>query len=268
MGIVFGVEAISGRRGRAPLVASRSGVLRLARVLAAVTLTLGSGCLRTVASDAGSLLCGFIACDPSTTVCVERDGITAKTYACELLPAACALDRTCACLSPWFCAGILPVCLDSSTANTISCAASCGATACAPAVEVCVEQTDGITGTTYTCEPVPAACASDRTCACLSSSFCTADIPIPVCLDSDGISTVNQIACAGQTTECGPGSLTCDTATEICVETCDLGCTWACELIPAGCEGDRDCSCARAALCTGNFFCSELAPNTLVCEPP
>jgi hypothetical protein len=70
---------------------------------------------------------------------------------------------------------------------------------------------------------------------------------------------------------CGP-DLTCDATTEICVQRSPVGpaITYACDLIPAGCQDDRTCACAGPSLCTGAFgTCEDLPdPDTLACICP
>lgn len=71
-------------------------------------------------------------------------------------------------------------------------------------------------------------------------------------------------------TPCGP-ELTCDPATEVCVARTPVGpaIVYSCEPVPAGCEGDRSCGCAGAALCSEPFdACTETAKNTLECACP
>ncbi len=68
---------------------------------------------------------------------------------------------------------------------------------------------------------------------------------------------------------CGPTGLTCDPATEVCVARTPIGpaIVHSCEAVPAGCDADRTCGCAGAALCTGGFDrCTELGENELQCE--
>lgn len=71
-------------------------------------------------------------------------------------------------------------------------------------------------------------------------------------------------------TACGP-TLKCLTATEICVVMAEeLGWTYSCKPVPAGCETDRTCACAGKTLCTGafNLCVSGSSNNTITCECP
>jgi hypothetical protein len=70
-------------------------------------------------------------------------------------------------------------------------------------------------------------------------------------------------------TPCGPAGLVCDPATEVCVAMTPIGpaIVYSCEPVPAGCEGDRSCGCAGAALCEEPFgLCTETGENRLECE--
>jgi hypothetical protein len=72
-------------------------------------------------------------------------------------------------------------------------------------------------------------------------------------------------------TPCGPSGLACDRETEVCVARTPVGPAifYGCEPVPAGCETDRSCACAGAALCTGAFdTCRETGDNRIECECP
>jgi hypothetical protein len=74
---------------------------------------------------------------------------------------------------------------------------------------------------------------------------------------------------APKTTLCGPAGLTCQRDTEICVARSPIGpaIVWSCEPLPSGCEEDRSCACAGAALCAKPFdLCTQQAENRLGCE--
>lgn len=61
--------------------------------------------------------------------------------------------------------------------------------ACDAATEVCVARQPVGPGIAYSCEPVPAGCASDRTCGCVGQTLCQGSFD--VCSDSGQ----NQIIC-------------------------------------------------------------------------
>jgi len=48
----------------------------------------------------------------------------------------------------------------------------CGTLTCNAASEICVVQTPVGPAQSYTCEPVPAGCTADRSCACAGSTLC------------------------------------------------------------------------------------------------
>ena len=70
-----------------------------------------------------------------------------------------------------------------------------------------------------------------------------------------------------QRTPCGP-TRSCDQTTEFCVARIPFGpVVYECQPIPVGCEEDRSCRCAGAALWAPPFdCCREPAKNTLECE--
>jgi len=72
-------------------------------------------------------------------------------------------------------------------------------------------------------------------------------------------------------TPCGPSGLVCDTQTEVCVARTPVGpaIVYECQPVPQGCESDRSCGCAGAALCQDPFHvCTELGANQIQCECP
>src|SRR5262245_53107503 len=72
-------------------------------------------------------------------------------------------------------------------------------------------------------------------------------------------------------TACGSTGLTCDYATEICVQTPVRPAeTYECRPVPSDCASTRSCACVAVALCTGSFnTCSDRSePNTVACECP
>lgn len=72
-------------------------------------------------------------------------------------------------------------------------------------------------------------------------------------------------------TACGP-LLACDRETELCLSRQPIGpaIVYECVPVPSGCESDRSCACAGAALCTGAFaVCrDDLGDNRIDCECP
>ncbi len=72
-------------------------------------------------------------------------------------------------------------------------------------------------------------------------------------------------------TSCGP-FLSCDRETEVCRSRQPIGpaIVYECVPVPSGCESDRSCACAAAALCTGAFaVCrDDLGDNRIDCECP
>jgi hypothetical protein len=60
-------------------------------------------------------------CDRSTEVCVEFIGGIGPSYNCQPVPAACQNDRTCACLAPTYCMGMILRCSDPGQDNEILC---------------------------------------------------------------------------------------------------------------------------------------------------
>jgi hypothetical protein len=72
-------------------------------------------------------------------------------------------------------------------------------------------------------------------------------------------------------TSCGP-FLSCDRNTEVCRSRQPIGpaIVYDCVPVPSGCESDRSCACAAAALCTGAFaVCrDDLGDNRIDCECP
>ncbi len=72
-------------------------------------------------------------------------------------------------------------------------------------------------------------------------------------------------------TACGPLA-SCDRASEVCVSRHPVGpaIVHSCVPVPPGCESERSCACAGAALCTGAFaLCrDDLGDNRIDCECP
>lgn len=70
---------------------------------------------------------------------------------------------------------------------------------------------------------------------------------------------------------CGP-FLSCDRETEVCRSRQPIGpaIVYDCVPVPSGCEADRSCACAGAALCTGAFaVCrDDLGDDRIDCECP
>jgi hypothetical protein len=116
-------------------------------------------------------------------------------------------------------------------------------------------------------------CAAPPPCgqACTEPCGCC---PNPACFGDAGTgdkSPKESGADLGPKTACGP-SLTCASATEICVESGPVGpsSTFACKPVPSGCTANRTCACVGSALCTGAFnTCHDVnTPNVIYCECP
>lgn len=72
-------------------------------------------------------------------------------------------------------------------------------------------------------------------------------------------------------TPCGPGGLSCDSASEICVSRYvgGPGPVYSCEPIPAGCESERTCGCMAPTLCQAPVeVCQDVGPNAIFCDCP
>jgi hypothetical protein len=50
---------------------------------------------------------------------------------------------------------------------------ACGTETCDVATQLCVVRTPVGPAQSFTCEPVPARCAADRSCACVQATVCT-----------------------------------------------------------------------------------------------
>jgi hypothetical protein len=99
---------------------------------------------------------------------------------------------------------------------------------------------------------------------------CGVTIPVPVGEERREGPVV--LACLGNTTRtpCGP-TLSCDTATEVCVarERGGPSVFYSCDPVPAGCESDRTCRCVGAALCQApSTTCTDDGPNAITCACP
>jgi hypothetical protein len=67
-------------------------------------------------------------------------------------------------------------------------------------------------------------------------------------------------------TPCGSGE--CNSLSEVCVVRRPVGpnSVFGCEPVPVGCEAQRNCGCAAAALCRAPFgTCEDVASNQLAC---
>jgi hypothetical protein len=63
----------------------------------------------------------------------------------------------------------------------------CGPNWCDPATEICVGRAGGV-AILWSCQPVPAGCAADRSCGCVASSLCIDAFDL--CIDGPGDDTV------------------------------------------------------------------------------
>jgi hypothetical protein len=69
-----------------------------------------------------SIACGTAKCDVATQICVVRTPVgPSETYTCEPIPAGCAADRSCACVSTTVCAGAYSKCTDPGDPDTVVC---------------------------------------------------------------------------------------------------------------------------------------------------
>ena len=65
---------------------------------------------------------------------------------------------------------------------------ACGTETCDVATQLCVTRTPVGPGQSFTCEPVPAGCQTDRSCACVQATVCTGGFS--TCTDSADPDTV------------------------------------------------------------------------------
>lgn len=73
-------------------------------------------------------------------------------------------------------------------------------------------------------------------------------------------------AALGQETRCGE-TLTCATATEMCVVMSGIVPNYACVPVPTECESDRTCACAALIMCGERITCTDVEPNHIECCP-
>ena len=67
-------------------------------------------------------------------------------------------------------------------------------------------------------------------------------------------------------TRCGE-TLTCASATEMCVVMSGIVPNYACTPVPAECASDRTCECAALAVCGERVTCTDVEPNHVECCP-
>ncbi len=118
-------------------------------------------------------------------------------------------------------------------------------------------------------------CTFGRRCRVCSecqipSVRCRVTVPVPVGeQQQEGPVT---LACLSNTTRTPCGlTLSCDTATEVCVarEQGGPGVFYSCEPVPTGCESDRTCRCVAATLCQPpSTTCTDTGLNTITCACP
>ena len=115
-------------------------------------------------------------------------------------------------------------------------------------------------------------CTFGRRCRVCSecpipSIRCHVTVPVPVGQQQQEGGVILACTSTSTPTPCGP-TLTCDTATEVCVarEHGGPGLFYACEPVPTGCESDRSCRCAGASLCQPpSSTCEDSGPNSITC---
>jgi len=118
-------------------------------------------------------------------------------------------------------------------------------------------------------------CTFGRRCRVCSecpipSIRCHVIVPVPVGEQRQEGPVILACLASSTRTPCGP-TLSCDTATEVCVarEQGGPGVFYTCEPVPAGCESDRSCRCVGAALCQPpSTTCTDDGPNAITCACP
>jgi len=86
----------------------------------------------------------------------------------------------------------------------------------------------------------------------------------------DKLTPIDQLLSGDAAVKTPCGSLSCNRATEVCVQQVAWTTTYVCKPLPSGCSQNRNCACVGSSVCTGIYtLCSDTSlDNTVNCDCP